>query len=197
MVDVLLAATIDGEPLSFDAIVANAILLVQAGLETTSSAMSFAFHYLGIHTDQRDELVQNPDLFPTAVEEFIRFGGSVHGLQRRVAKDVEVGGQAFCPGETIVVNYAAANRDPREFDEPDRCILDRETNRHLGFGAGAHRCLGSNLARLEFRVGLEQVISRMPDFVLQPGADVEFRGNTTNRGYHHVPVTFTPGPRSE
>ena len=86
MVDVLLGATIDGEPLSFDAIVANANLLVQAGLETTSSAMSFAFHYLGTHTNQRDQLVHNPDLIPSAVEEFVRFGGSVHGLQRRVAE---------------------------------------------------------------------------------------------------------------
>lgn len=195
MVNVLLEATIDGEPLSFDAMVANAMLLVQAGLETTSSAMSFGFHYLGTHHDQRDLLVQNPDMLPSAVEEFIRFGGSVHGLQRRVASETEVAGQTFCPGETVVVNFAAANRDPREFEEPDRCILDRQTNRHLGFGAGAHRCLGSNLARMEFRVGLERVLARMPDFVVPPDADVEFRGNTSNRGYTHVPVTFTPGPR--
>jgi cytochrome P450 len=195
MIDVLLAATIDGEPLSFDGIVANAVLLVQASLETTSSAMSFAFHYLGTHTEQRDQLVRDPDIIPLAVEEFIRFAGSVHGLDRTVAEEVEVAGHVFCPGENVVVNYAAANRDPREFDEPDRCILDRRTNRHLGFGAGAHRCLGSNLARLEFRVGLEQVITRLPDFVVPPDAELEFRGNSVTRGYHVLPVAFTPRAR--
>jgi len=115
--------------------------------------------------------------------------------EEEAAAETEVAGHTFCPGETVLVNFAAANRDPREFDEPDRCILDRQTNRHLGFGAGAHRCLGSNLARMEFRVGLERVLARMPDFVVPPDADVEFRGNTSNRGYTHVPVTFTPGPR--
>ena len=95
-----------------------------------------------------------------------------------------------------MVNYAAANRDPREFEEPDRCILDRQTNRHLGFGAGMHRCMGSNLARMEFRVGLERVIARMPDYVVPADAEVVFQGNSVTRGFHKLPVTFTPGSRA-
>lgn len=195
LIDVLLAAEIDGEKLSFDDAVANALLLVQAGLETTSSAMSFAFFYLGTHASERDRLVREADLMPTAVEEFIRFAGSVHGLHRSVAEEVELSGQKFCPGETVVVNYAAANRDAREFDEPDKCILDRQTNRHLGFGAGVHRCLGSNLARLEFRVGVEQTLNRVPDYSIPPGAKVDFHGNSVTRGYRSLPVVFTPGAR--
>jgi cytochrome P450 len=195
LIDVLLAAEIDGEKLSFDDAVANALLLVQAGLETTSSAMSFAFFYLGTHASERDRLVRAAELIPTAVEEFIRFAGSVHGLHRSVAEEVELSGQKFCPGETVVVNYAAANRDAREFDEPDRCILDRQTNRHLGFGAGVHRCLGSNLARLEFRVGVEQTLKRIPDYAIPPGAKVDFHGNSVTRGYRSLPVVFTPGVR--
>ena len=195
LIDVLLAAEIDGEKLSFDDAVANALLLVQAGLETTSSAMSFAFFYLGTHASERDRLVREAELMPTAIEEFIRFAGSVHGLHRSVAEDVELSGHKFCPGETVVVNYAAANRDAREFDEPDKCILDRQTNRHLGFGAGVHRCLGSNLARLEFRVGVEQTLKRIPDYSIPPGAKVDFHGNSVTRGYRALPVVFTPGAR--
>jgi cytochrome P450 len=195
LIDVLLAAEIDGEKLSFDDAVANALLLVQAGLETTSSAMSFAFFYLGTHASERDRLVREAALIPTAIEEFIRFAGSVHGLHRSVAEEVELSGHKFCPGETVVVNYAAANRDAREFDDPDKCILDRQTNRHLGFGAGVHRCLGSNLARLEFRVGVEQTLKRIPDYAIPPGAKVDFHGNSVTRGYRSLPVVFTPGAR--
>ncbi|OBK19541.1 cytochrome [Mycobacterium asiaticum] len=195
LIDVLLAAEIDGEKLRFDDVVANVILLVQAGLETTSSAMSFAFYYLGSHAAERDRLVREAELMPTAIEEFIRFAGSIHGLNRSVTEETELNGHKFCPGQTVVVNYAAANRDPREFDHPDRCILDREANRHLGFGAGVHRCLGSNLARLEFRVGVEQVLKRMPDYAVPPEANVDFHGNSVTRGYRTLPVVFTPSAR--
>lgn len=191
MIDVLLNAEIDDEKLPFGDVVANAMLLVQAGLETTASAMSFAFHYLGTHPAERDRLIREPEILPRAVEEFIRFAGSIHGIPRTVAKDVELGGQAFCPGETVIVNYASANRDPQEFPDPDRCVLDRQANRHLGFGAGVHRCLGSNLARLEFHIGVEQVLARMPDFAVPPGADAAFHGNSVTRGYRQIPVVFT------
>ncbi|OBK19359.1 cytochrome P450 [Mycobacterium asiaticum] len=196
LIDVLLTTEIDGEKMSFDDVVANVLLLVQAGLETTSSAMSFAFFHLGTHASERDRLVGQPELMPTAIEEFIRYAGSVHGLHRSVAEEVELSGHKFCPGETVVVNYAAANHDAREFDEPEKCILDRQANRHLGFGAGVHRCLGSNLARLEFRVGVEQVLKRIPDYAIPPGAEVDFHGNSVTRGYRTLPVVFTPGVRT-
>lgn len=195
LIDALLDAEIEGEKLRFDDVVANVMLLVQAGLETTSSAMSFAFFYLGSHASERDRLVRDRELMPTAIEEFIRFAGSIHGLNRSVTDETELSGHKFSPGQTVVVNYAAANRDPREFDQPDKCILDREANRHLGFGAGVHRCLGSNLARLEFRVGVEQVLARMPDYAIPAGVTAEFHGNSVTRGYRTLPVVFTPGVR--
>jgi cytochrome P450 len=196
MIDVLLNAEIDGEKLPFQDVVANAMLLVQAGLETTASAMSFAFHYLGTHPEERDRLIREPEILPRAVEEFIRFAGSIHGIPRTVKQEVELSGQVFCPGESVIVNYASANRDPQEFPDPDRCILDRQANRHLGFGAGVHRCLGSNLARLEFHVGLEQVLSRLPDYAVAPDADATFHGNSVTRGFRQIPVVFTPGEQS-
>ncbi|WP_166907260.1 cytochrome P450 [Mycobacterium sp. DL440] len=192
MIDVLLRAEIDGEPLPFNDIVANAILLVQAGLETTASAMSFAFHYLATHPGERDRLISEPEILPRAVEEFVRFAGSIHSLPRTVAKDVELSGQRLCPGEAVVLNYAAANRDATQFPDPDRCVLDRSANRHLGFGAGVHRCLGSNLARLEFAIGLEQVLTRMPDVTVDPGGTPVFHGNSVTRGYRRIPVVFSP-----
>ncbi|WP_052238717.1 cytochrome P450 [Mycolicibacterium setense] len=196
MIDVLLHAEIDGEPLPFNDVVANAILLVQAGLETTASAMSFAFHYLATHPGERDRLISEPEILPRAVEEFIRFAGSIHGLPRTVAEQVELSGRSFCPGDSVLLNYAAANRDATQFPDPDRCVLDRPANRHLGFGVGVHRCLGSNLARLEFAIGLEQVLARMPDVRSDPAAAAVFHGNSVTRGYRRVPVVFTPARRS-
>lgn len=196
MIDVLLNAEIDGERLPFQDVVANAMLLVQAGLETTASAMSFAFHYLATQSGERDRLVREPEILPRAVEEFIRFAGSIHGIPRTVTRHAELSGHRFCPGESVLVNYASANRDPAEFSDPDRCILDRQANRHLGFGAGVHRCLGSNLARLEFQVGIEQVLSRLPDQVLADDTEATFHGNSVTRGFRCIPVVFTPGERS-
>ncbi|MGA9674088.1 MAG: cytochrome P450 [Mycobacterium sp.] len=195
MIDVLLSAEIDGVKLQFDDVVSNAMLLVQAGLETTASAMSCAFHYLGSRPDERDRLIHEPDLMPTAVEELIRFAGSIHGIPRTVTKEVEIGGQNLCPGQSVIVNYASANRDDREFPDAHRCILDRQTNRHLGFGAGVHRCLGSNLARLEFRIGVEQTLARMPNYTVATDAESIFHGNSVTRGFRKIPVEFTPGPR--
>jgi len=172
------------------------MLLVQAGLETTASAMSFAFHYLATHAEERDRLTSEPEILPRAVEEFIRFAGSIHGLPRTVAAEIELSGHTFRPGESVLVNYASANRDGQVFPEPDRCILDRHENRHLGFGAGVHRCLGSNLARLALHLGLQKVLSRMPDYTLAPGTDAVFHGNSVTRGYRKIPVVFSPGART-
>ena len=194
LIDVLLSAEIDGVKLEFESVVSNAMLLVQAGLETTASAMSFALHYLGTHPAERDRLIREPEIMATAVEEFIRFAGSIHGIPRTVTKEIELGGQKFCPGESVLVNYASGNRDSREFPDPDKCILDREANRHLGFGAGVHRCLGSNLARLEFRIGVEQALARIPDYTASDAESV-FHGNSVTRGFREIPVVFTPGPR--
>ena len=195
MIDVLLAAEIDGEALPLEDAVANAMLLVQAGLETTASAMSFAFHYLATHPDERDRLIAAPDLIPRAVEELIRYAGSIHGLHRTVTEDIELSGHTFRAGDTVIVNFAAANRDDTAFPDADRCVLDRHENRHLGFGVGVHRCLGSNLARLEFHIGVERVLSRLPDFRLVAGAWPDFHGNSITRGFRSVPVEFTPGAR--
>jgi cytochrome P450 len=192
--DHLLTTKIDGEDFPFDKIVANAVVLVAAGLETTSNALTNAYAWLGEHPAERDRLAADPSMIPTAVEELIRYTGSVHGLGRIATADTEVGGCPIKQGDHVTPNYAAANRDPREFDRPDECIIDREPNRHLAFGAGYHRCVGSNLARLEMRIGIEQVLARMPDFSIPPDDPAPYRHGLIP-GHPRVPVVFTPGPR--
>lgn len=195
VIDALLSAEIDGKKLEIHEVAANAMLLVQAGLETTASAMSFAFHYLAAHAEERDRLVADPTNLGVAVEELIRFAGSIHGIPRTVRGDVEVNGHRFCPGQSVLLNYASANRDGSVFPNPDECVLDRKVNPHLGFGAGIHRCLGSNLARAELRIGLEQVLSRIPDYTIDSNNPPVFRGNSITRGFHRIPVVFTAGGR--
>jgi len=192
--DHLLHTSIDGEDFPFDKIVANAVLLVAAGLETTSNALTNAYVWLAQHPDQRDRLVEDPTMIPKAVEELIRYTGSVHGLGRIAVEDVEVGGCPIKKGDFVTPNFAAANRDPREFDDPDECIIDRDPNRHLAFGAGYHRCVGSNLARMEMRVGIEQALARLPDYRIPDDRSATYRHGLIP-GYPHIPVEFTPGPR--
>ncbi len=194
VLDHLLKAEVGGRELSFEAVVANAFLLVIAGLETTSNALTNSFVWLAEHPEQRRRLIEDPELMPKAIEEFVRHSGSIHGLPRIAQEDVEIGGCPVKQGEVVVLNWAAANRDPDEFPEPDELILDRDPNRHVGFGVGHHRCLGANLARMEIRVSIEQVLRRLPDFRLSAEHEAVYRHGRIP-GYSSIPVEFTPGPR--
>jgi cytochrome P450 len=197
LLDMLLTTTeIKEERLSLDEVCEHAQILVAAGLETTSGLLTSAYHYLARHPVERQRLIDDPSLIPVALEEFFRFMGSVHGLNRVATQDTEVGGCPLKRGDLIQVNFAAANRDPAMFDKADRLVLDRERNPHLAFGAGPHRCLGSNLARMEFRVGLEEVLRRIPDYRITDQTKCKFVGNAITRGFMSLPVAFTPGPRS-
>ncbi len=195
VIDAILGSEVNGHPMEFRDMVAMCVLLVLAGLETTSNALACAYYFLGQHDQERDRLVTDPTLLDGAIEEFVRYSGSVHGLPRVATTDVVVGGHEFHPGDTLVINWAAANRDPKAFGDADQCMIDRRENRHLGFGAGVHRCLGSNLARLEMRVGLEEVLRRMPDYRSDPDVPARFSGGVNTRGFVEVPVVFTPSLR--
>ena len=173
--DHLMNSRVEGEPLPFDQIVANVWLLVIAGLETTSNALTNSFVWMAEHPDQRNRLVKDPTMIPKAVEEFVRYTGSVHGLPRIATEDMEVAGCPIKKGDAVQLNWAAANRNPGEFENPDELIIDRDPNRHLTFGAGYHRCVGSNLARMEMRVAIEQVLGRLPDYRIPAGATPVYR----------------------
>ena len=143
-------------------------LMLIAGIDTTWSAIGSCFWHLAQHPQDRQRLVAEPALIPTAVEEFLRAYAPVT-MAREVIKDTTIGGCPFKPGQMVLLSFPAANRDPAVFPDADRVMIDRKENRHAAFGLGIHRCIGSNLARMEITVALQEWLRRIPEFHLDPG----------------------------
>src|SRR5439155_26310226 len=139
------------------------------------------------------QLTEHPELMETAVDEFLRYEPPIHGFARSVARDCSVGAQQLRAGETVFMLWASANRDPAEFPEPDEVNLARFPNRHLTFGVGAHRCLGSTLARVEFRIVLEEVLARLPDYRILEDEIENPQTIAASYGRVRIPAVFTPG----
>ena len=177
---------LDGQPLSDDHIVGTVALLLIAGIDTTWSAIGASIWHLAQHPEHRRRLVEDPDVMPFAVEEMLRAYAPVT-MARIVAEDVEVGGQQLAKDDWVLLPFPAANRDPAFFDRADEVVIDRERNRHSAFGLGIHRCLGSNLARMELRVALEEWMARVPDFELVPDTTVRWSTGQV-RGPRELPV---------
>lgn len=187
----LIAAEVEGKPLSDHTISGICFLLLVAGIDTTwSSIGSSLWHFAG-HAEDRRRLAANPDLFPTAIEEMLRFYAPVM-MARKVTQHVEMGDKVLCPGDKMILNFPAGNRDPAVFDRPDEVVLDRERNRHVAFGLGIHRCAGSNLARMEMDVALRVWFERIPEFELSNPEAVTWAGGQV-RGPRSVPVRFPVG----
>ena len=141
------------------------MLLLIAGIDTTWSAIGSSLWHLASHPDDRRRLVAEPELMPTAIEELLRAYAPVT-MARMVAKDHDFHGCPMKADEWVLLPFPAANRDPELFDRADEVVIDRLENRHAAFGLGIHRCLGSNLARLELRVAVEEFLARFPEFEL-------------------------------
>src|SRR5205085_2182943 len=139
--------------------------------------------------EDRRRLVAEPDLMPTAVEEFLRAFAPV-SVARLVTQSQEVGGHTFAAGEMVLLPYPAANRDPDKFERADEVVLDRQENRHSTFGLGIHRCIGSNLARMELTVAIEEWLRRIPEFEPQSDAPPNWSRGLV-RGPRSVPVRFS------
>ena len=169
----LLDYRVEGRPLPDSHIVASIRLLLMAGFETSASALGAALWHLGQHEQERRMLVVEPALIPAAVEELLRLYAPV-SIAREVAVGVDLGGTWFEPGQKVLLCYPAANRDPAAFPDPDRFDLNRQSNRHLTFGAGIHRCIGADLARSIVRIGIQRWLSRFPEFRLDPASPVEW-----------------------
>ncbi|WP_419932049.1 cytochrome P450 [Candidatus Poriferisodalis sp.] len=140
-------------------------VLMLGGIDTTWSTLGSMLLHLGTHPDDLERLVGEPELMPTAIEEFLRFYSPVT-IARYITEDADIAGCPVSGGKRVLLAYPSANRDPEYFDRPDEFILDRENNRHMAFGVGVHRCLGSNLARMELEVGLSAWLRRYPRFEL-------------------------------
>ena len=162
------------------------ILLMIAGIDTTWSAIGASLWHLAQHPEDRRRLASEPELMDTAVEEFLRAYAPVT-MARMVAEDFEFEGCPFKKGDWVLLPFPAANRDPEAFPDADEVVLDRAVNRHAAFGLGIHRCLGSNLARMELRVALEEWIARYPDFELTDPSRVTWSAGQV-RGPRSIPV---------
>lgn len=156
----------DGEPFKETHVLGSLRLILIAGIDTTWSSIGAAIWHLAKTPDDRERLVADPALIPNAVEEFLRAFAPVT-MARVIAKDREVNGCPFKAGETLLLPFPAANRDPAQFERPNDVIIDRENaHRHAAFGMGIHRCVGMHLARTEIRTALEVLLSRVPNFEL-------------------------------
>jgi cytochrome P450 len=162
------------------------LLLMIAGIDTTWSAIGASLWHLAQHPEDRRRLAQEPELMPTAIEEFLRAYAPVT-MARLVAKDFEFRGRQFKEGDWLLLPFPAANRDPDAFPAADDVQIDRAENRHAAFGLGIHRCLGSNLARMELRVALEEWMARYPDFELTDPSAVTWSAGQV-RGPRTLPV---------
>ncbi len=175
IMSVLVDSEIDGAKLDDEEILDHAFLMFLAGLDTVQGAMSFQFMFLAQHPEYRDQLVADPTLIPKAIEELLRWEG-INTSGRNVTQDVEYAGVSMKKGDPIVIVNRSADRDPRVFTDPNTVDFGRDPKGTLAFGAGPHRCIGSHLARLEFRVVHEHMHRRIPAYRLKPGHVISVHG---------------------
>jgi cytochrome P450 len=190
LISFLLQARMEGQPLTPPHLLGMLRLILIAGIDTTWSAIGAALWHLATHAEDRRRLVADPGLMPTAIEEFLRAYAPVT-MAREVLKETTVGGCTFKEKGQVLLSFPAANRDPAVFADADKVLIDRAENRHAAFGLGRHRCLGSNLARMEMTVAVEEWLARFPDFRLAEGARVKWSEGTV-RGPRRLPFALGP-----
>ncbi|MBB1090608.1 cytochrome P450 [Rhodopseudomonas palustris] len=177
-----------GQPLSDVHVLGSLRLLLIAGIDTTWSAIGATLWHLATHPDDRARLVAEPELMPTAIEEFLRAYSPVT-MAREVMKETTISGCPVKPGNMVLLSFPSANRDPSVFPDADQVRIDRKENPHVAFGLGIHRCVGSNLARMEMTVAIEEWLKRIPEFRLDPSQKVRWSEGTV-RGPRKLPLLF-------
>jgi cytochrome P450 len=185
-----IAAEVDGARLTDNDILDICYLFLLAGLDTVTASLTCSVAYLANHPDRRDAITADPALVPAAVEELLRWESIVPAVPRVAMTDIEIAGETVKKGESVMCMIGAANIDPGEFPEADVVDLERQANRHLAFGGGLHRCLGSHLARLEMRVAIEELHRRLPDYAIKDGETPRYTMGI--RAVEYLPLVFTP-----
>ena len=171
LTDFLLNAEIGGQKLAPEHVFGSMVLLIVAGIDTTWSAIGSSLWYLAQHPDEAERLRHDPELMTLAIEEFLRAFSPVN-MARLVKDDFDFNGCPMKKDDWILLSFPAANRDPEVFEDADKVIIDRKVNRHAAFGLGIHRCLGSNLARMEMRIAIEEFLAHFSTFTLADPDDV-------------------------
>jgi cytochrome P450 len=185
---------VEGRRLTDDEVTSILITTLGGGIDTTTALIANALVYLQDHPEHRARLAHDESFMASFCEEMLRYYSPVQGFARTVTTDTGLGGCTLRRGDRVFLSWAAANHDPAVFDQPEEIIPDRFPNRHASFGVGAHRCVGSTLARTEFGVVVGEVLRRMPDYRLGDGA-VRYSNIGTANGWHRLPARFTPGGR--
>ena len=184
----MLEAEIESESMPEDEIVGIMFFLFTAGADTVKGLLTNALWLLERYPDQRARLIQNPSGIPNAIEEILRFEAPLPLMRRTATREVELHGQVIPEGATVVLLFASANRDEREFEDPDRFDVTREISRHATFGGGLHRCMGAPLARMEAKKALQTLLPRIPDYSISE--PVKWIDKVNIRGLERLKVTF-------
>lgn len=169
-----LDAEVDGHSLTDEDVLDIGYLFFLAGLDTVTASLDCMLSYLGRHPDRQQQLRDDPSLIQHAIEEMLRWETPVQGVVRITTEETEIGGCPVAAGQVVSVMLGSANVDERAWADPDTIDFDREENRHLAFGGGAHRCLGSHLARMELRVALEEWHKAVPTYRVREGIELEY-----------------------
>jgi cytochrome P450 len=189
LLSLFLDAEVEGDRLSREDILDICFLFLIAGLDTVTATLDCMFSFLAQHPEHRRGIVENPGLIPNAIEELLRWETPVMGVARVAVEETELGGCPIHKGDSVMIMLGSANTDEAEFPDADEVRFDREVNRHIAFGGGIHRCLGSNLARLELRVALREWHKRIPEYEVEPGHTLVYTPSI--RSIEHFPMRFT------
>jgi cytochrome P450 len=196
LLSTLTQVEVEGRGLTDDEVTSILITTLGGGIDTTTALIANALVYLHHHPEHRARLARDESFMTSFCEEMLRYFSPVQGFARTVTEDTDLGGCALRRGDRVFLSWVAANHDPLVFDRPEQIKPERFPNRHTSFGVGAHRCVGSTLARSEFGVVMREVLLRMPDYSLADGA-VRYSNIGTANGWHRLPARFTPGSRAD
>jgi cytochrome P450 len=185
-------AEIEGRPLTEEECIQICFLQLIGGVDTSTGLLSHSLAWLADHPNDARRLVDEPAYLKTATEEFLRWVSPAPALARTVTNATELAGQSLCPGDRVLLSWASANQDDSVFEAPEEVQLDRKPNRHQAFGLGAHRCLGSNLGRVQFQEVLVTTLSRLPDLCADVSRAERYPSLGQVNGYSTLPATFTP-----
>lgn len=192
LMSLMLHAEHEGERLSHEEVVANCVLLLFAGHETTTNLLGNGLFHLLRHPDQARLLIQNPALTPNAVEEFLRYDGPVPATIKVATEHIDWHGRTIRHGDMVLPFMSSANRDPRQFPDADVLDIRRAPNRNVAFAYGIHFCLGAPLARLEGQLIFETLLRRLPDLTLQ-SSEPRWKPMLFLRGLESLPLSWHPG----
>lgn len=196
LIHALMTAEVDGSRLTEEEVIANVIVTMVGGQETTTNLIGNGVLSLLRNPDQLQKLRDDSSIMPTAVEELLRYESPSQHTARLARMDLEMGGKLIRQRQAVIAVMGAANRDPERFPDPDRLDLTRQDNRHVAFGWAAHYCFGAPLARLEGQLAFGTILRRLPNLALEPGP-LAWRHNLGLRGLVSLPVTFGPNSHAE